>query len=399
MQKKVLDPGVPIDLQPSHFWVWVEMVRLTHQEGRGSELLSSRDDCHPIISHYYTPREGTKTGPNPSVYLSNMKDAGVIDKINQVGNDFFWKVDTEVVIRVGGEIIYIPSDLQALLDREERFLVPRERADDGESMSLPGVEEEDEQMQAEESPDPLDPLVDPSNPSNLYGNLFLAYEELLRKSRQEGHRAFQTSELNEVFMEVGYEGRGELYKLRERGYLAHVGGELRSRKNPPMYRVIFRPYYKTKDELRVPPECEGVELDESSVLPETVLEKPVVDNGVAESDQGEFTLTDLAQLDEAELRRLLTERQNVLEDQRSQVQTELRGCSDRAQELTEQIRALQSELDQTNSRQSELERKFRQLQDAAAADQLTNDIEWLLENRERIGRLGDLMQALSELRN
>jgi len=126
-----LDAGSPVGLSQNYFWVWIEMVRLWSERRRAP--LNSREDIYPMIGRYYTPKSGSVSRPNPSVYLSCMKGTrgkpGVIRMAHRAGPDYYWAPLVDIVIRVGGKIVFTPADLPALLTHAEQFLLPHERAD------------------------------------------------------------------------------------------------------------------------------------------------------------------------------------------------------------------------------------------------------------------------------
>jgi hypothetical protein len=116
----VLDPGQPIDIFPSYFWVWVEAVREYFKAERNAVPLSSALDMYPIINRHYRPRQDSRK-PNPSAYISYMKKAGLLRLFGEKRRDNFWVPETAITIRMSGKIVYTPSDLDDLLEGAVAF--------------------------------------------------------------------------------------------------------------------------------------------------------------------------------------------------------------------------------------------------------------------------------------
>lgn len=152
-----LDPGKPIDTIPSYFWAWVEAVRVYWAADRRATPLNSTVDFYPIINRFYRPKPDSIRA-NPSVYITNMRKAGLIRRFGPE----FHVPEVEITIRVRGEIVYVPGDLDALLAGDERFLAPNkdavqedqvsEEPDEAEEESEQEVVQAAEQVAEEEEP-------------------------------------------------------------------------------------------------------------------------------------------------------------------------------------------------------------------------------------------------------
>lgn len=149
-----LDPGTPIDCPQTYFWVWIQAVRLYKDSSRGGSPLNSKADLFQHINRFYRPRPEAKTRPNPSFYLSKMKKLGMMRMFGERGaKDNFWAPETDIVLRVMGEIVYTPADLPELLAGGKRFLfdhapepdrptkVPRARSPKNERVQAPTFED------------------------------------------------------------------------------------------------------------------------------------------------------------------------------------------------------------------------------------------------------------------
>lgn len=136
------DPGMPVDVCPTYYWVWVEAVQLYWQSSRDSAPLSYRLDLFPIIGRYYHPRPATMIS-NHSSYITYLQKKGLLRRFG----GSFWVPETEATIRVSGKIVYTPNDLDALLAGEERFQPPSQ---DTEPVSIEGKEETVEAAQVVE---------------------------------------------------------------------------------------------------------------------------------------------------------------------------------------------------------------------------------------------------------
>jgi hypothetical protein len=132
-----LDPGTPIDVGPTRFWVWVQSVKLYKDPTKGGAPLNSVRDLYPIINCHYKPKPGVKTPPNPSTYLFEMGKIGLMRRFGEPGADNFWAPETDVVVRVSKRIVYTPADLDALLAGDERFRVPTGQIDDCATVPVP----------------------------------------------------------------------------------------------------------------------------------------------------------------------------------------------------------------------------------------------------------------------
>ncbi len=161
-----VDPAKPIDTHPCYFWCWVEAVRRYWDSKRGSDTpLNARVDFYPIIFRYYKPRVDTKK-PNPSVYLSYMKKAGMIRRFGADagdsgrGRDTFYVPETEITLRVGGKVVYTPRDLDALLEGDERFQPPSEVVEPASEGEPPDADAGDDGGGAADEADP--PAAEPA---------------------------------------------------------------------------------------------------------------------------------------------------------------------------------------------------------------------------------------------
>lgn len=492
-----LDPGGPIRLTPRYFAVWIEMVRTFYDPDRNGMQLNSRLDCYPIINRYYQPVQDAQTPPNPSVYLSKMKEAGCLRCFSNVGDDFFWEPVTEITIEVGGEIVYVGDDLEALLYEETfnkylKAVLPKKsvQAPEGASDPGPGPASEDQDD---------DPLVSMATVHELGGALPELYEAMLQLSRDEGHRTFTALELKEFIVGTGRNsGESALYRMVNDDMVRMVAGTKGSTKDRPQYRVVFSPYRRRKTEdVIVAPECEGRDLPKvegaSAPLPAAPAPAPskplskkqkrerihachvdiwnaaqvqegevhrliskgqiqqivvshygsayavgslgrngrtlagpsseqrwVVDpaNFVSQDDspsapaeqspplpepeEASLSLDDLMAFDVPRLRRLLADREASFDTEgfkrrRHSLNTQIEAADARVAALRAEADGLEQDIGAKKKERDELDREIEERQAKRDADQTVQDIRWLLENQERLGRLPQLLQKARSL--
>ena len=131
----------------------------------------------------------------------------------------------------------------------------------------PMLESRSSQVVSQPTPEPAPAqTIDPNaEPVALARSLFVVYEALLRFAREHEYRPLLHHEVRTRFEQSGVRDvNGGIYQLVQAGLLKVVGGTSRSRKNPSIRAVVFRPYKMKTGEAIVPQECLPQEDDDMS---------------------------------------------------------------------------------------------------------------------------------------
>ncbi len=117
-----------------------------------------------------------------------------------------------------------------------------------------------------------------AQPIALRGQRHHGYTLIKNEARERSGRPFSPSELEQVLEATGSKSvRSLISWLEKTGFLHVVSGEKRSRTNPSMRVVVFRPTMNENETLIVPPEClpsEGDAQQEEEVEGPKVLTLP-----------------------------------------------------------------------------------------------------------------------------
>lgn len=105
------DPVDPIRAQIQIFRFWRSSLRQWHKCNESP--LHSKDDLYPIVREH---SDADSTQDNPSWMISKAAEAGLLHQFAKAGMYKLWIPERGRVIEVGGRLVFLPEQLNELLD-------------------------------------------------------------------------------------------------------------------------------------------------------------------------------------------------------------------------------------------------------------------------------------------